>query len=255
MHTLFRSNLLLLAALVLVDTGFGQIGIGTNTPDTNAVLTVSSTSKGVLIPRLNTAQQTTLAGLLTAVETGMLIADSATGTLRVWGGSSFVSPAKLSGKAPIAVSATNQVSINAGTKVGDLITWDGVDWVNMQPAVQHWTLEVSNLQPFLTVNYCIAMSGIFPARSDATPFVSQIQIFPFNFAPLGWAMCNGQLLAISQNTALFSLLGTTFGGNGTSNFALPNLQGAVPIGMGQGPGLSNFFEGETGGSTTTTVSH
>jgi len=255
MHTLIRKNLLLLAALFLVHSGFGQIGIGTSTPDANAVLTVSSTTKGVLIPRLTTAQQATLAGTLTTGETGMLITDATTGALMVWGGSSFVSPARLSGKAPIAVSATNQVSLNAGTAVGDLITWDGVNWVNMLPAVQHSSVEVNNFQPYLTLNYCIAMFGIFPSRNDATPFVSQIQIFPFNFAPTGWALCNGQILSISQNTALFSLLGTTFGGNGTTNFALPNLQGAVPIQMGQGPGLSNFIEGETGGSTTITVSH
>jgi microcystin-dependent protein len=255
MHTLLRKNLLLLVALVLVRTGFGQIGIGTNTPDANAVLTISSTLKGVLIPRLTTTQQTTLAGTLTTGETGMLIADATTGRLMVWGGSSFVSPAKLSGKAPISVSATNQVSLNAGTNVGDLITWDGTNWVNMQPAEQHWSFQVNNLQPYLAVNYCIAMNGIFPSRSDATPFVSQIQIFPFNFAPVGWAMCNGQILSISQNAALFSLLGTAFGGNGTTNFALPNLQGAVPVGMGQGTGLTNFVEGETGGSATTTVSH
>jgi len=78
------------------------------------------------------------------------------------------------------------------------------------------------------------------------PFVAQIQIFAFTFAPTGWAFCNGQILSISQNTALFSLLGTTFGGDGKSNFALPNLQSSVPIGFGQGPGLSNRFLGETG---------
>ena len=69
-------------------------------------------------------------------------------------------------------------------------------------------------------------------------FVAEIRIFPFNFAPTGWALCNGQLLPISQNTALFSLLGTTYGGDGKSNFALPDLQGSTPMQQGQGPGLS-----------------
>ena len=72
--------------------------------------------------------------------------------------------------------------------------------------------------------------------SDA--FLAEIRIFTGNFAPTGWALCDGQLLPISQNTALFSLLGTTYGGNGTSNFALPNLQGMAPLGAGQGVGLS-----------------
>jgi microcystin-dependent protein len=87
----------------------------------------------------------------------------------------------------------------------------------------------------------------------AEPFVAEIRIFGFNFAPVGWAFCNGQILPISQNTALFSLLGTTYGGNGTSNFALPNLQGAAPLGLGQGPGLSQRDEGETGGEAALTL--
>jgi microcystin-dependent protein len=254
MHAFFRKIPPLVTALIIVNTGFGQIGVGTTTPDPNAVLTISSVSKGVLIPRLSMAEQTTLAATLTTGQTGMLIADSATGTLWVWGGSKFVPPSALAGKAPISVGSTNAISINAGTAVGDLITWDGTNWVNMLPAVQHFSLEASNLQPYLVGNYCIALNGIFPSRSDANPFVSQIELFGFNFAPVGWAQCNGQLLSISQYTALFSLVGTNFGGNGTSTFGLPNLQGAVPMGMGQGAGLSPFVEGQTGGSATITVS-
>jgi microcystin-dependent protein len=87
----------------------------------------------------------------------------------------------------------------------------------------------------------------------ADPFVAEIRIFPFNFAPRGWAFCDGQLLPLSQNTALFSLLGTTYGGNGKSNFALPNMQGNVPMHPGQGPGLSLHDLGETGGSETVSL--
>jgi microcystin-dependent protein len=79
------------------------------------------------------------------------------------------------------------------------------------------------------------------------PFVAEIRIMAFNFAPTGWAFCAGQLIPISQNTALFSLLGTFYGGDGKSNFALPNLQGSVPMHYNQGPGLSDHFIGETGG--------
>ena len=85
------------------------------------------------------------------------------------------------------------------------------------------------------------------------PFVAEIRIFAGNFAPTGWALCNGQLLPISQNTALFSLLGTTYGGDGKSNFALPNLQGSAPVQQGQGPGLSLRDLGETGGEQTVTL--
>jgi microcystin-dependent protein len=87
----------------------------------------------------------------------------------------------------------------------------------------------------------------------ADPFVAEIRIFPFNFAPRGWAWCDGQLMPLSQNTALFSLLGTTYGGNGKSNFALPDLQGRAAMHPGQGPGLSLHDLGETGGSETVTL--
>lgn len=87
----------------------------------------------------------------------------------------------------------------------------------------------------------------------ADPFVAEIRIFPFNFAPKGWAFCDGQLLPISQNTALFSLLGTTYGGDGKSTFALPNLQGSVPMQPGQGQGLSLRDLGQIGGSETVTL--
>jgi microcystin-dependent protein len=98
----------------------------------------------------------------------------------------------------------------------------------------------------------------------ADPFLAEIRIFPLNFPPKGWAFCDGQLLPISQNTALFSLLGTTYGGDGKSTFGLPNLQGSVPVHVGgnqPGPGLSTYDLGETGGTdsvallTTETPSH
>ncbi|HLJ50886.1 MAG TPA: tail fiber protein [Bryobacteraceae bacterium] len=85
------------------------------------------------------------------------------------------------------------------------------------------------------------------------PFVAEIRIFTGNFAPTGWAQCDGQLLPLSQNTALFSLLGTTYGGDGKSNFALPNLQGCAPMQAGQGPGLSVRDLGETAGEPTVTL--
>jgi microcystin-dependent protein len=87
----------------------------------------------------------------------------------------------------------------------------------------------------------------------ADPFVAEIRIFPFNFAPKGWAWCNGQLMPLSQNTALFSLLGTTYGGDGKSTFALPDLEGRAPMHPDQGPGLSLHDLGETGGSETVTL--
>src|SRR6478672_10112699 len=85
------------------------------------------------------------------------------------------------------------------------------------------------------------------------PFLAEIIMFAGNFAPRGWAFCQGQILSIAQNTALFSLLGTTYGGNGQTTFALPDLRGRVPVGTGQGPGLSNYDLGQVSGSESVTL--
>jgi microcystin-dependent protein len=88
----------------------------------------------------------------------------------------------------------------------------------------------------------------------ANPYIGEIRLFPYNFAPSGWAFCQGQIIPINQNTALFSLLGTNYGGNGTSTFALPDLRGRSVVGQGQGPGLSSFVVGQQGGTETVTLS-
>ena len=87
----------------------------------------------------------------------------------------------------------------------------------------------------------------------ASPFLGEIRMFGGNFAPRGWAFCNGQIMPISQNTALFSLLGTTYGGNGTSTFALPNLQSRVPVHWGTGAGLSSYVIGQQAGQENVTL--
>jgi microcystin-dependent protein len=87
----------------------------------------------------------------------------------------------------------------------------------------------------------------------ADPFIGEIRIMGFTFAPRGWAFCNGQLMSIAQNTAVFSLLGTNFGGDGRTTFGLPNLQGSLPVDVGQGPGLSYYDVGQTSGSETITL--
>ncbi len=85
------------------------------------------------------------------------------------------------------------------------------------------------------------------------PFVGEIKMVGFNYAPRGWAFCNGQVMSIAQNTALFSLLGTTYGGNGTTTFALPDLRSRVPIHPGQGTGLSPYVQGQLGGTENVTL--
>src|SRR5882762_711738 len=139
----------------------------------------------------------------------MLVTDATTGkpisgTGSVWKDTAAVGT---TATAPLAISSINTISINPGTATGDQITWDGANWINMQPAVQHFSVTVDNRQPLLTINYCIGLLGIFPSRNSATPFLGEIDMFAFSFPPKGFALCNGQLLAISQNQAIFSLLG------------------------------------------------
>jgi microcystin-dependent protein len=245
--------------ILFAGRAFGQqpIGIGTTTPDGHAALDISSQQKGVLFPRLTTAQQTTLAGMLGPLETGMLVTDATTGSLKYWSGSSwqsFISANAPTGKAPLTVTA-NTVQLNPGTAVGDLLTWDGNNWVNAQPAVQHFSFSVDNRQPYLTLNYVIAEFGIFPSQNDATePYVGEIYLMGCNFAPVGFALCNGQVLSIATNTVLFDLIGTTYGGDGITTFNLPDLRGRVPIHMGSN-GTSNYIIGQLGGSEQMNFNH
>lgn len=92
-----------------------------------------------------------------------------------------------------------------------------------------------------------------PASAGFEPFIGELMLTPYNFCPRGFAMAQGQILAIQTNTALFSLLGTTYGGNGQQTFGLPDLRGRAPIGMGQGPGLSDYDLGQVGGTESTTL--
>ena len=133
------------------------------------------------------------------------------------------------------------------------MTWDGSHWVARQPAAHSFPQD-SNMQPYTAVNFQIALYGIFPSRNAIEPFIGEIMMVGYNFETNGWAFCDGRLLSIAQNTALFSLLGTTYGGNGQTTFALPDLRGRVPIHFspyGPGPGLQNRQLGEMGGSETT----
>ncbi|MFA7686678.1 MAG: tail fiber protein [Moheibacter sp.] len=108
-----------------------------------------------------------------------------------------------------------------------------------------------NMQPYLTVNYIIAMQGDFPSTGGTDPgttLLGEIKLFAGSFAPAGWEFCNGQEIPISQNSALFSIIGTTYGGNGTTTFGLPDLRGRAPIHAGQGTNLTNRVLGESGGT-------
>lgn len=152
-----------------------------------------------------------------------------------------------------------------GTVNGQILTWanddpnvvDDGNWIAQAPVHPSNTpnnpQNGDNMQPYLGVNYIIATQGLFPSRNSAEPYLGEIFLFAGNFAPRGFAFCNGQLLPISQNSALFSILGTTYGGDGRTTFALPDLRGRVPVhsgGNSAGPGLPAIRQGERAGTLT-----
>lgn len=154
------------------------------------------------------------------------------------------------GDAPVVVdNLLGTVGLNAGTSPGQLLTWDGNNWIAAAAATPHFTLN--NVQPFQVVNFVIALQGVYPSRNSSNPLIAEIMLFGGNFAPRGWAQCDGQLLSISANSALFSILGTMYGGDGITTFGLPDLRGRVPMHHGSGPGLSNRNLGVKGGTETT----
>jgi microcystin-dependent protein len=160
----------------------------------------------------------------------------------------------------VASDITAEDTTRWGTKelpvaqAGNIVTFDGNNWLAKDLVVTTSTTGsstvINNMQPYLALNYCIALQGLYPSRNSSDPFVGEIQLFGFNFTPRGFAPCSGQLLAISQNQALFSLLGTIYGGDGRTTFGLPDLRGRTPISYGQGPGLSNRNIGEKSGTET-----
>jgi len=113
-----------------------------------------------------------------------------------------------------------------------------------------------NMQPDLALNYIIALQGLYPTggAGGSEPYLGQIELFAGNFAPAGWAFCDGSLLSVSDNAALYSILGATYGGDGRTNFALPDLRGRAVIGAGHGPGLSNYALGQQIGAETVALS-
>ncbi len=147
-------------------------------------------------------------------------------------------------------------ALPAGGANGDnFLTWDGSNWVAKKLALSAAgnTASFEIMPPYVVVNFQIAAEGIYPSRDADMPFLGEIMMTGWNFATRGWYLCNGQLLSIAQNTALFSLLGTTYGGNGMQTFGLPNFQGRMPMHQGQGLGLANRVMGEYGGRENVTL--
>jgi len=224
-----------------------QLGVGTNTPNSKALLDLQSSSRGLLVPRMTTTAKNTFTAGMNATHKGMVLCDSTLNQLQVWNGSAWQS-FTYTGTAPININpSTNTVALNPGTAPGDLISWNGASWVNISGST-YVKPTATNMQPYLVVNYSIALQGIFPMRNGTENFIGEVCLYGFNFPPKGWALCDGQIISIAQNTALFTLLGTQYGGNGTTTFALPDLRGRAAMSQGQAPGLSNRVIGEKTGT-------
>jgi microcystin-dependent protein len=155
----------------------------------------------------------------------------------------------------IAAGLDSAIFLTGTAEADNLISYDGVNWVAKDILLGNTGdgQAINNMPPYLALNYCIALQGIFPSRDIADPFIGTIGIFGFNFPPRGWAQCDGHLLSISQNQALFSLLGTMYGGDGRTTFALPDLRGRVALHKGNGPGLPSYMQGQKGGSATISI--
>lgn len=147
--------------------------------------------------------------------------------------------------------------VGGGVSNGNFLTYDGTNWVakNLVVATSGGSQPFSILPPYTVLNFQIALQGIFPSRNGMDPYLGEIMMTGYNFEVKYYAFCDGQLQSISQNTALFSLLGTTYGGNGITTFALPDLRGRMPMHAGRstGPGLSPHDIGEMSGSETQTL--
>lgn len=194
----------------------------------------------------DTAGRAAIAGLADSAKVVAGLRDSIVALRAALAGKDSV---RASRKADTAAFALASSGLPGGNASGNLLTWDGSNWVakNLVVGIAGGSQPSSVMQPYTVLNYQIALEGIFPSRSGMDPYIGEIMITPYNFAVRGYAMCDGQIMSIAQNTALFSLLGTTFGGNGQTTFALPDLRGRVPMHMGQGPGLRWRTIGEQGG--------
>jgi microcystin-dependent protein len=236
---------ILLASISLFCTLFTMAQVAVNTdgtaPNSSAMLDVKSSTKGILIPRMTAAER----GLIASPVAGLLVYQTNVPAGYYY----YTGTAWKQMVAPLATPA------NPPTNT--LLTFDGTNWIakNLVVASTGGNQPVSHLQPYLCMNYCIALQGYWPVQSGVDAYLGEIELFGFGYTPNGWAPCNGQLMSIAQNSALFSLLGTTYGGDGMNTFGLPDLRGRVPINQGAGPGLTSRTMGESGGweSFTLTV--
>lgn len=262
-----RFTILLLFAF---QASFSQVGIGTTTPNASAKLELQSTTQGFLPPRMTSAQRaaiaTPAAGLMVYQTDGtagiyyyngsgwIYVINASSGTLPVSSGGTGA--ATLTSNALLTGNGTSAVGTIAVGTSGKVLYSNGTNWVagTTTAASTGSGTAFSILPPYQSINYFIATTGIYPSWAAADPYLGEIMIYPYAQVPAGWARCNGEILSISSNPALASLLGTAFGGNGSTTFGIPDLRGRVVLGAGvlNGSGTT-YTQGSSGGSETRTL--
>ncbi|MCF8378358.1 MAG: tail fiber protein [Bacteroidales bacterium] len=249
-----KINLLLIT--ILITTSFSLTAQVAVTPDgssadASAMMDVKSTDKGMLIPRM-TANERDLIG---SPATGLLVYVTGDNNFYYYDGAAWKQFSGGSDGDWIVNGSNMSSAVSGNVGIGQPNPSEKLDvngtikGTNFSGNGSTLTFGASsNMQPSLGISYIISLNGVYPSQSKGIdPYIGEIAMFAGNFAPQGWAFCDGQLLQISQYTALFSLIGTYYGGNGYSTFALPDLRGRVPVHHGTGPGLTTRNIGQAFG--------
>jgi microcystin-dependent protein len=229
----------------------GNKMVGINTTNPTAELEVSGTVKATAL----VGDGSGLTNTDTDPSNELQVLSISGDTLFLSDGGQVILPGVKGAAAPLTVENEQVVIDTAGVGAGQLLSFDGNNWITSSLVIGNTggNQPVNNMQPFLGIYHCIALVGLYPSRNIMDPFIGTIATFGFNFAPRSWAFCNGQLLAISGNPSLFSLLGTTFGGDGRTTFGLPDLRGRVAVHPGNGPGLQSIMWGQKSGTNNNTL--
>lgn len=266
-----KKFILLSCLFALMQTSIAQVGIGTSSPNASSQLDVSSTVKSFLPPRMTAVQR----GNISSPAAGLMVYQTdGTSGLYFYNGSSWVyvinagtstvpvsaggtGATTLSSNALITGNGTSAVGTIAPGTNGKILYSNGTNWLAGSTTAGNTGsgTAVSVMQPYSVITYGIAYVGVYPSFSGTDPYLGEISVFAYGDGrvPIGYMKCDGSTISIESYTALYTLLGTTYGGNGTTTFGLPDLRGRLPLGAGQIDGTGTTYSpgGKSGAGTVT----